>query len=155
MNPEVKGRWCAALESDEYRQGVSQLRTDTAVTDVDTGETTDGEEFCCLGVLTDLWIKEDPEHRRWMTVAEANEAGTAVAVVTFAGVTSVSPTWADLPRVVQVWADVPANPEVSFSPDLADRLQVDSLDLASVNDDFVDEVDFPTIAKIIREDPDL
>lgn len=49
MNPEIKERWCNALTNGEYKQGKGTLKTST------------GEEppkFCCLGVLTDLYLKE-------------------------------------------------------------------------------------------------
>lgn len=40
MNPEIRAQWCAALRSGHYMQGRGCLR--------------DGNDFCCLGVLTDL-----------------------------------------------------------------------------------------------------
>jgi hypothetical protein len=45
MNPEVKAKWIAALESGEYKKGKLALR------DKD-------DSFCCLGVLCDLYAKE-------------------------------------------------------------------------------------------------
>lgn len=45
MNPEIKAEWVAALRSGEYKQGKRYLRS------VD-------EEFCCLGVLCDLYAKD-------------------------------------------------------------------------------------------------
>ena len=44
MNPEIKKRWIEALNSDEYKQTKMCLKDSTG--------------FCCLGVLTDLYIKE-------------------------------------------------------------------------------------------------
>ena len=44
MNPEIKQRWIEALNSDEYKQTKECLRDSTG--------------FCCLGVLTDLYVKE-------------------------------------------------------------------------------------------------
>lgn len=44
MKKEVKEKWLAALRSGEYQQGTCRLRT--------------GDKFCCLGVITDLYIKE-------------------------------------------------------------------------------------------------
>jgi hypothetical protein len=44
MNPEVKARWVAALRSGEYLQGTSTLRI--------------GDQFCCLGVLCDIYSAE-------------------------------------------------------------------------------------------------
>lgn len=44
MKPEIKEKWLAALRSGKYEQGNHQLR--------------DGNAFCCLGVLADIYSKE-------------------------------------------------------------------------------------------------
>lgn len=44
MNQQIKQKWIAALRSGEYEQDTSYLRTNHG--------------FCCLGVLTDLYLKE-------------------------------------------------------------------------------------------------
>lgn len=44
MNPEVKAKWLAALRSGEYEQAKEHLKCGTG--------------FCCLGVATDLYIKD-------------------------------------------------------------------------------------------------
>ena len=44
MNKRIKKLWIKALTSGEYQQGKEQLR--------------DGDKFCCLGVLCDLYSKE-------------------------------------------------------------------------------------------------
>jgi hypothetical protein len=45
MNPQIKQKWVDALRSGEYQQTQKRLRTE------------DG--FCCLGVLCDLYGKEN------------------------------------------------------------------------------------------------
>lgn len=45
MDPTWKKKWVDALRSGEYEQGRGGLRSTT-------------DKFCCLGVLTDLCIKE-------------------------------------------------------------------------------------------------
>ena len=45
MNQTVKEKWLQALRSKEYEQNYGCLK--------------DGNKFCCLGVLTDLYIKEN------------------------------------------------------------------------------------------------
>jgi hypothetical protein len=45
MNPEIKQKWVDALRSGEYQQGRNSLRN--------------GNGFCCLGVLCDLYSKEN------------------------------------------------------------------------------------------------
>lgn len=47
MNPEVKAKWLAALRSGDYEQGRDALRTGTR-----------HRQYCCLGVLCDLAVKE-------------------------------------------------------------------------------------------------
>ena len=45
MNSQVKEKWIAALRSGEYEQGDGKLRT--------------RKGYCCLGVLCDLYSKEN------------------------------------------------------------------------------------------------
>ena len=45
MLQEVKDKWLAALRSGEYEQGTQMLCSIE-------------NQFCCLGVITDLYIKE-------------------------------------------------------------------------------------------------
>ena len=45
MNPQIKQKWVDALRSGEYQQTQRYLRTDNG--------------FCCLGVLCDLYGKEN------------------------------------------------------------------------------------------------
>lgn len=52
MNPEIKTKWLSALRSGEYSQGERVLR------DKDNN-------YCCLGVLCDIAIKENPELAKW------------------------------------------------------------------------------------------
>lgn len=44
MNQDIKQRWVAALRSGEYKQGTNWLCKNG--------------EFCCLGVLSDLAVKD-------------------------------------------------------------------------------------------------
>lgn len=49
MNPEIKGKWLTALRSGDYVQGkglLCRVKKDGSKT------------YCCLGVLTDLYIQE-------------------------------------------------------------------------------------------------
>jgi hypothetical protein len=46
MKPWIKQKWIDALRSNEYVQGSDALCSD------------DRTEFCCLGVLTDIYAKE-------------------------------------------------------------------------------------------------
>lgn len=50
MDKKIKESWIKALRSEEYAQGTGALKIQKE------GHTTPG--YCCLGVLTDLYIKE-------------------------------------------------------------------------------------------------
>ena len=45
MNPQIKQKWVDALRSGDYQQTKGRLRKE--------------DKFCCLGVLCDLYIKEN------------------------------------------------------------------------------------------------
>lgn len=47
MNPEIREQWCKALRSGEYTQAQNDLRIRKDGTN----------SYCCLGVLTDLYVK--------------------------------------------------------------------------------------------------
>lgn len=53
MNQEIKERWVKALRSGKYKQGKGSLRR----IDSSTKEVT----YCCLGVLSCLYLDEHPE----------------------------------------------------------------------------------------------
>lgn len=55
MQTEIKQKWCEALRSDKYKQGMYALRNSN-------------DEYCCLGVLCDIidrdgWELLDTEYR--------------------------------------------------------------------------------------------
>ena len=60
MNPEIKQLWIAALESGEYTQGRFRLCTQLE---------RDVREYCCLGVLCDLY-KKQTGNGRWIESSE-------------------------------------------------------------------------------------
>ena len=45
MNPQIKQKWVSALRSGDYQQTKGRLRKE--------------DKFCCLGVLCDLYAKEN------------------------------------------------------------------------------------------------
>lgn len=51
MNQDIKQKWITALNSDEYSQGRNSLRQISRHDD-------HGNDYCCLGVLTELYRKE-------------------------------------------------------------------------------------------------
>ncbi len=58
MKEEIKARWCTALRSGDFEQGKEALHPQG--------------KFCCLGVLTDLYI-QDHDNAKW---AEPNLLGS-------------------------------------------------------------------------------
>lgn len=81
MNQEIKRRWVEALRSGKYKQGQNCLH--------DSG---DGS-FCCLGVLTDLYIKE--HGKKWHKCRDR-----PCTQLAYEG------SWGGLPPSVMRWADV-------------------------------------------------
>jgi len=112
MNQEIKQRWIEALRSGEYQQGKESL--------FHCGK------FCCLGVLTDLYIKE--HGLQW------NQES--------ADLWNFETEWAVLPRSVQIWAGVPLrNPTI-----MNERA-------TALNDNH--HLSFNEIAALIEEDKEL
>ena len=76
MNSEIKKRWIAALRSGEYKQTTHQLKKH--------------KNFCCLGVLTDLYLIE--KGRGWGTggIRRSNEL-LSVEVVDWANLKNMCP----------------------------------------------------------------
>ena len=58
MNPRVKRKWLKALRSGEYRQGTAQLCTPPHTAAGGVVNSSDDYEFCCLGVLENLYHEE-------------------------------------------------------------------------------------------------
>jgi len=70
MNLEIKEKWLKALRSGEYKQGNAFLNSNG--------------KFCCLGVLTDIYIKENPDKAKWSSGIDAGtQRVSSVAELTF------------------------------------------------------------------------
>jgi hypothetical protein len=95
MNPEIKAKWVAALRSEEYKQGKKVLNNGVG-------------NFCCLGVLCDLYAKENSV--QWTDVLGGHEEET---LQEFLGNIAV------LPDEVQNWAGLSGkNPYVKHNRNL-------------------------------------
>ena len=57
MNPRIRKLWVKALRSGEYAQGTGTLV-----------EENDHTQFCCLGVLTNLYVEETGDSSAWYAV---------------------------------------------------------------------------------------
>ena len=99
MNPEIKKLWIDALLSGEYQQGQGYLH-----------QINDGEsQFCCLGVLCDLALKNGVsmhlgKKNEWVTEFDNCAESLPEAVIEWSGLSSanggfyytVSHKWEDL-----------------------------------------------------------
>ncbi len=112
MNQEIKKRWIEALRSGEYQQGKESL--------FHCGK------FCCLGVLTDLYIKE--HGLQWKQYS--------------AGLWGFEEEGGVLPPSVRKWSGI-----LDANPMILDASAAD-------HNDFYAE-DFATIADYIEKDKGL
>ena len=88
MNQYVKNKWIAALRSGEYKQAGGRLR--------------EGDCYCCLGVLTDLYDKDiQNDHHYWreevfgylyVSDGVTTEATLPDSVIKWAGLKECNPT---------------------------------------------------------------
>jgi hypothetical protein len=73
MKQDIKQRWVEALRSGKYKQGTGRLRDQNADGD---------DEFCCLGVLGDLYDRNRWSHGTEYRVSpEDCRVGTVIAVL--------------------------------------------------------------------------
>jgi len=146
MNPEIKQRWADACRSPEYQQARGQL-CGTLVKDPAPG--VPRGTFCCLGVLTDLWVREDPENRAWYgSDNERYRVGPGVTAVPIYG--------SFLPRDVQEWAGLRmANPDVRLTHVDVSNVDVPNAvrSLSFLNDEL--HRTLPQIGDVIAADPSL
>lgn len=100
MNKEIKQRWINALRSGKYSQTEGCLR--------------DGKGYCCLGVLTDIAIK-DGVIEGWQLRPGASGEERPYVVVDQVGLGAPFEQDAVLPKKVAEWAELDAaNPFVSI-----------------------------------------
>jgi hypothetical protein len=124
MNPEVKAKWVAALRNPEAKQTKNCLR--------------DENGFCCLGILTDIYIKE-----HGLDWDDEKDAGR----YQYLG------WYSTLPSVVKTWAGVKDNVagSVEAPPKLTENTLVNTDGtclLTTLNDN---GITFLQIADLIEE----
>lgn len=91
MNQDVKNAWIDALASGDYVQGKRRLCKD--------------DKFCCLGVLTDLYVQSHPD-AFW--VRENHHGALVLSDETY--------NTTNLPRVVRDWAGLEQTDPFLVSP---------------------------------------
>lgn len=78
MKKEIKALWVKALKSGKYKKGIQQLKTDKG--------------YCCLGVLTDLYINKTGYKKGWDgKLAHATDAQLPKKVMKWAGLKEADP----------------------------------------------------------------
>ena len=132
MNEKVKALWINALESETYKQGKGALR-------LISPEGSLCDEYCCLGVLTELFIKEHPG-----TIFSKVSAfkGKKVMEYSYKNEETKSLTGSKtlLPLPVMKWAEISEfDPIVSYGNT--------PINISTLNDN---DIDFKEIASIIR-----
>lgn len=127
MDPQVKELWVNALRSGKYQQTTGKLKT--------------SKGFCCLGVLTDLYLKE--KNQEWDCITDSDtdthyyrieekEDLLPASVKDWAGLYSISP---------QVMVE-----NESYHPEHDMEKEIPA-DLAELNDD---GLSFNEIANLIE-----
>lgn len=110
MNEAVKKKWLEALRNGEFAQGRGRLR--------------DGDTYCCLGVLCELYRRDNPEYGHWFE----REPGRYVFRVPHTGYSATL-----LPAPVKHWAGLDsAVPRVSSTSE-GDRMD-NTVGLDTMND---------------------
>lgn len=125
MNPEVKAAWLTALRSGEYTQGRGKLNK--------------GGEFCCLGVLCDIAVKQFDIQVDLEEVAGCGDEECCPPVMTYDGQESFPPAavldWSGLRNESGILAErvyVPEAGEYTWALYSANDLGLSFAEIANV-----------------------
>lgn len=88
LKPEIKQKWLDALRSGEYEQGEGYLRYN--------------DKYCCLGVLTDLYLKET--NKEWAIYKIIDYGGGIPSSTVYGNVFSGYTNEGTLEENVAYWA---------------------------------------------------
>lgn len=138
MNPQVKVKWLQALRSGDYRQGKYRLK----------GE---GGSFCCLGVLCDVYSKDDEGKGQWEW--KGLEDGGWRFVTDDLELEEVSLDWGEtvLPPLVAEWAGLEdVSPRVFVASRTSHLKTRQEYALADLNDGGCEN--FDSIADLIESE---
>lgn len=127
MDPVVKAKWIEALRSGKYKQTKEKLKAR-------------GGAMCCLGVLCDIYQKENPSKKeaKWVY-----DAGSITPYTCF-------DNGADLPSEVAEWAGLSgSDPTTNEKPNNLLAYEK-TASFAGLNDTY--EYSFKMIADVIERD---
>ena len=125
MNPEIKQKWLNALRSGEYPQARKSLRN--------------GNGFCCLGVLCDIYSKET--NKSWTRYDADREVYVPFdelrdKVEDLYDYLHMDEEHEILPQSVMNWAGLESgSPEVEVNNDEFDGIGSLKIELVSLNDE--------------------
>lgn len=134
MNPEVKKKWLEALRSGKYQKATSRLHYTRPL---------EGDSYCCLGVLCELYRIEHPNEAYWKpSHGDAREHTQSFVVED-----NFREEYVILPWKIKEWAGLPdSNPEVIINE------AMDHKPLAYINDSHIKGIyTFEDIAMYIEE----
>lgn len=135
MNPEIKDKWLTALRSGEYRQGQNVLKQQHGENDT--------PQYCCLGVLCDIAVKEGLD----ITVRDIHEEDEAAEKQVWEFGTSDSLSHELLPDAVMEWAGMDSDNPTVYDPSARAEDQLRATDIATLNDN---GISFEDIADVIE-----
>jgi hypothetical protein len=116
MNIQIAEKWIEELRSGNYVQGKFKLKSN--------------EGYCCLGVLCELYLKENPKKENW----KYNKIVDAYTIFN---------EYDYLPEEVQKWAEIKSD-DAYLSPGVSLSILNDRLDY-----------DFNRIAQIIENEKEF
>lgn len=133
VNEKIKLKWVTALKSGEYIQAMGDLKL------VEDGQT----RHCCLGVLTDLYCRENGVDFETVVAKDPSDMSY-----------QVSPKYKVLPPAVSRWAGLVYKDQYSLcesDPTLVaydEEIDEDGYTCSQANDD--KDLSFEDIARIIE-----
>jgi hypothetical protein len=142
MNPEILELWVNALESGEFKQGANRLYKP------------DENQWCCLGVLCELYRRAHPEDSRWtgggfFQAPYHNNIGSSYSppkdVLTWAGFYKSDNSWWTHPETVLTIDGETADP-ATHNDGRSERVDAQGIHYVSVK-----AKTFKQIAQAIRE----
>jgi len=131
MKPQVKEKWVSALRSGQYGQTTRILKTING----------DKASFCCLGVLCNLFIEENPDYAWNDSYGQRDDSKTYSSFVKKSEGGSLAD--ASLPVQVCEWAGIATNnPVIGHGLDAIqanDEVRLSFIDIADIIEDKVSE----------------
>lgn len=145
MKKEIADMWCDALRSGEYKQVKGTL----------CGIRKDGEVgYCCLGVLTDLYMKERKEKKKGLNFSDFTKlSGEEDNDYNIKPLWEIDGNRGSIPEAVAQWAGFNMHKNFSWDTGGFEVNEDEFIDLAGMNDGEIGKrgSSFRTIANTIEK----